>query len=78
MDDSFSEAVILHFGVPQGSILGPFLFTLYTSPLSQVISKFMYADDTKIYLAVDSRNFDSSMREPSVSSQYSSGWMVLS
>ena len=60
--------MILHFEVPQSSILGPLLFTLYTCPLSQVTSKFnvnhhLYADDTPIYLAVDSRNFNSSMEE---------------
>jgi hypothetical protein len=44
----------LHIGVPQGSVLGPILFTCYTTPSGDIISRrHFYADDTQLYIAFE-------------------------
>ena len=51
---SSSTPVSLPFGVLQGSVLGPILFSLYTSPISEIIQKHdilyhQFADDITLF-----------------------------
>ena len=66
--DTFSDKVTLSYGVPQGSVVGPVLFTLYTTPLSAIISSFdinhhLYADDIQIYMSISVSNAKESLEK---------------
>ena len=56
IEDAISSPSCLSFGVPQGSVLGPILFTLYTLPLGDIareleIPRHFYADDSQLYVS---------------------------
>lgn len=63
-DNVLSNRLVVKAGVPQGSILGPLLFSLFINDLPSVLhycSYHLYADDFQVYLSGNKLDFNSTI-----------------
>ena len=81
VNDHISQVLSLSSGVPQGSVLGPILFILYTKPLSDLIQchsikSQAFADDTQLHVSVPPSNIQSAISSPETCLSDIQTWML--
>lgn len=77
MENDISDPLPLTRGVPQGSILGPLLFSCYVNDLPTQLEYckiHMYADDVQIYLGAKLDSIDDAVREVNYDLQKIQDW----
>ena len=79
--NSTSKKHKLQFGVPQGSVLGPILFCIYTLPLAQIMREHnvdfhFFADDTQLYISFNISELNSTCRQMESCISDLSSWMT--
>ena len=76
-----SELNELMYGVPQGSVLGPLAFCIYTLPLGAILKHYeidyhIYADDTQLYCSFDIHSINDVIGSLSTCISDIRSWMI--
>jgi hypothetical protein len=80
IDGEISEEKIVISGVPQGSVLGPFLFLIYVNDMPEAVRSrlFLFADDNKVYRIIEKASLDRSILQEDLDKLYewSKVWLM--